>query len=273
MRARTNCRKVFRMLQSTFNYKDFLKTSAKGLDPADKQMAFQGIMSDTAHQREIADLKASGLNPVLSASGGSGASSPSGAYDAEQEMKDMMALTAQSVGTTAKIASKAIDNSGKTVNNTVGKLISGDLTVHKENPLGTGPVSGIDYSGRPGFFKPLQLLNSRPMDVYAHPRPTGRSLSTAEGRWNADKSTFEDMKAAYKRETGRDWYDDPPYVGKLPTSVSGFASMVDYLPKIYNSGYSNQKRWLKKNQKEWKKHMSEKEWKNYVYWMSVRNRG
>lgn len=58
-----------------------------------EQMAFQERMSNTAHRRQVTDLRAAGLNPILSAT--SGASSPGGAMATLQNEAEGRATSAR----------------------------------------------------------------------------------------------------------------------------------------------------------------------------------
>lgn len=104
------------------------------------QRDWQKMMSDSAHQREVADLQAAGLNPVLS-SGGQGASTPSGAMGqtdtsntrliGELAMSAIQGLSGAAIGGSAGAASGGLfgwmrDNRQtiNTINNVVRTGIS-----------------------------------------------------------------------------------------------------------------------------------------------------
>lgn len=99
------------------------QNNAWSAEQAQKQMDFQERMSNTAHQREIADLKASGLNPVLSAKLG-GASTPTGAMaqgdtSGTSALVDLLQLSMETANSAAGAARAAVSGAARASASTV----------------------------------------------------------------------------------------------------------------------------------------------------------
>lgn len=130
---------------------------------AQRQMDFQRDMSGSAHQREVQDLRAAGLNPILSALG-AGASTPAGASGNMEGIGDAVS---QGINTgiaikqqkkefeqkDAQIGNTKADTGNKILNN---NLLAQEITNKREELKGKVLQNHVLLKTLPALIKKAQ---------------------------------------------------------------------------------------------------------------------
>ena len=218
---------------------------------AAKNRDWQKLLSDTAHQREVADLKAAGLNPVLSAMNGNGASVGSGATasaavgsgskaDADTSTSGAIANLLGSI-LVAQTQIQASNINARTQEAVADKYTAMENIVAQINARAGIEQAGI-HAGATRDAAAMGASASRYMaDRSALASMFGSSVSSAATKYAANKSSSASRYAADKSSeaskyaTDTNWDMKSTYGNGSVTSMVGM--LANSLADLYGGSY------------------------------------
>lgn len=182
------------------------KTNIANAKQAQLNRDFQERMSSTAHQREVKDLRAAGLNPILSAS--KGASSPGGAQATMQNALEPLANSAKESAMQAAQIGLLKAQTRKTNND--ADVTEPKATVYKEiADLITGGISGVKDAI--GSYSAKRLEKPTTIAKPAKPRPEPfKPINNApfKSAWSRNKDALKynsAKKVNWMNKNGYTW--------------------------------------------------------------------
>ena len=185
------------------------KAMAFNQNEAAKNRNWQEMLSNTAHQREVRDLMAAGLNPVLSAMNGNGASVGSGA-------------TAQ--GVTSQGAKGDTDTSANgAIANLLGSILSAQTQIEAAN------VNAKTQEAVADKYTAMERIVS---EIAASASRYGADQSAAASRYHSDRS-YEASRYGSDRSAAASMFGS-----SLASSASRYASDQAAAASRYGSDMS-----------------------------------